>query len=203
MPMLRRPVLMALALVVLLAWTVSDAQGPGESGPAVEELAMRVDPARDDWRSESLQAEAGRRLEELAAILGRGDTPDKAAGIFTPEARSTPLRPDGPDRLRVAGGLEIARRAASEANAEPSLTVAAALAGLTTPIRGGDSRFKFKIVGIDVTEAGAPTTAVRYEAAGRKPGGVVQQVALWEVPGPARRKERRGSRPYGSTPSRR
>jgi hypothetical protein len=84
-------------------------------------------------------------------------------------------------RRRLARGIEVARLEIPAPRA-PAVPLRAALNDLVNPFRDtGSTRIEFKIVGIAPREAGKFETKVRYEAAARLEGAVVQQTAAWRV----------------------
>jgi hypothetical protein len=153
---------------------------PADVAPSIAELMLRVDPAEDHWIAESLQAEAAKRLERLAALLETRSLPDAESGILAREAKSTRLRPGSLERQSVAGGFEVLRGGASSEMAV--LPVATALSGLLAPLGAADTlRVSFKVTGVELLGDAGLRTRVRYEAAGRSGAGVIQQIAYWSV----------------------
>ncbi len=139
------------------------------------ELSSTIDPRNDDWRTETLQIELQAQLNRLAsAISERAVTPATLDKLALPQIRVALMRPeDSGPVIKVGPASDRAEL----------LPLAEALARLIAD-RPVSWRIGMKITALtwrEGPEGRPPETRIRYEAAGRSPGGVIQQTAEWDA----------------------
>ncbi|MCH8922886.1 MAG: VCBS repeat-containing protein [Planctomycetes bacterium] len=149
----------------------------------------RLDPGRDGWRSEALQAAAKAQLGAIERFLAHADpatsTPldDLAADTFQCGSLRPRLEPAFRDKSLVV--LRAAQSNLGQASEPPEgkrgpAQLAAALAALREPFQPSSVvRVALKIVSVDVSP-NSMTTRVLFQVSGQGKSGPVQQNATWQ-----------------------
>jgi hypothetical protein len=181
----------ALALAATARGQATDSVPPlpGDiSKPMLPDLAdkwARRDSAYDGWESEVFNERAGKQLSALGKLFGHPADIDGAhlEPLVDASFECGEVRPSRLAEVFESGGLRVRRGAPAELEA-PHRGVegaAAALRALAAPYEGAvDPVAKFKIVGVDLAERHALTTAY-FQSKGRPESGALQQNATWTI----------------------
>ncbi len=148
-----------------------------------DEIA-KVDPGVDGWQTEEFSDAAMAQLKLLGKLLSHPDSSNGESQIALADEKfaSSPLRP-GDLQTAFEDSLLMVMRPGSKVpqSSTPSELVGPKKLGellreLRAPfLADQDVRTKFKVVGVDLSDASA-TTTVYYQAA----SGQVSQTATWE-----------------------
>ncbi len=144
-----------------------------------EELAERLDPEVDGWRTEILSDVASRRSQLLTQWLetGHGDL----SGLVGDDFSATPLRPLRLEEIAVDGATTVRRWDGASQGAELRGLegLVQALAVLVDGLGGGDEvHAKIKPIRIETGETEFETTLL-FEASRSSATGKIQQNGTW------------------------
>ena len=179
---IRTDVFVAFTVLLVLGADRVTAQEPPflPSGRALDAL---IDPTKDDWVAEATQVLVNRQLKALAEALQRSDgqlLSEVLDRILDSDATGPRLFPGKPHATKSAGGFHVLR--APTGGSSPEWSARAALVALFAVLKEAEvSRVGFKIIGVEQVAKGLLRTRVRYEFAGGRGKGPMQQVAVWSI----------------------
>ncbi len=161
---------------------IGDITRPSRPKTLVDELADKVDPARDGWDTEVLTDAVGVQLKAMAKLIEHPERIDAGhlSSLASDEFACDDLRPAPLDEVLNDGTMRVLRWNGESTSSQIGNSLARALKHLVAGLGAGDDiRASFKVVGIDNAEAFF-TTRLFGEFSNRTNGSGVQQNAVWQ-----------------------